>query len=174
MGHTHGSLNCPDCSSMGIRPRIETRQSGSTKPKYDDRLSTAGFEHVYGGECAELTNGDGVDALAVVTVSEGTNDLSQVPLHALARAVEEQGAMLANHVSRLEGASYRIGYLEAMVSAKEEQLRLLPDLRVAAAKALTDERRSHELEDKLSQVELELANLKGAWWYRVARWLFGQ
>lgn len=172
MGHMHGSLNCPDCSRMGVRPRIETRKSGSAEPLSEGRLSTSGFEHVYsGGDKAESSRCDGVDALAVITVSEGNTGVA--PLRALTRAVEEQAALLADHLPRLEAATYRIGYLEAMLSAREEQLKMLPDLRLTAARALSNERRADELQDTVAQLELELANLKGAWWYRFARWLLG-
>jgi len=173
MGHVHGSLNCPDCSSMGIKPRSEGNPSASTKPRSDDRLSPAGFEHVYWQESLKEPEG-AEDALAVVTVSEAPSEMLKAPLQALARAVDEHGTRLSNHIDRLESASYRIGYLEAMLSAREEQLKLLPDLRAAADKALSNERRSHELQEKVQELERELATLKGAWWCRLARWLVGQ
>ena len=172
MGHAHGSRNCPDCSSM--KPRSGGDSSDRTNHRPDDRLSVTGFEHVYSDkgrrekECADS------EALAVVTISDTPTELLKAPLQALARAVEEQGTVLSDHISKLEGASYRIGYLEAMLSAREEQLKLLPDLRAAAARAITNERRCQELQEMNQQLERELAELKGAWWCRFGRWLLGQ
>lgn len=64
----------------------------------------------------------------------------------------------------LQSANYRIGYLESELRNHQEQVKLLPDLQGKAAQAAA-------LEAKTQQLELELADIKSHWWYRIWCWL---
>jgi hypothetical protein len=53
---------------------------------------------------------------------------------------------------RLQGASYRIGYLESKVESLEEQLKTLPELRARAAQEIITERENTELKEQITQL----------------------
>jgi excisionase family DNA binding protein len=62
-------------------------------------------------------------------------------------------------VQELNGANYRIGYLQGQLEIKNEQLRLLPDLQEAS-------REVHILKAQLAAAEAELSVLRKPWWRR--------
>jgi len=64
----------------------------------------------------------------------------------------------------LQGANYRIGYLESENKSYQKQVLLLPDLEAQANKAKDQER-------DLVEMKAELERLKGSWWYRLSRFL---
>jgi hypothetical protein len=102
---------------------------------------------------------------------------------------------------RLEGAMYRVGYLEGQVASLEEQLKVLPEYRSRAAGAILTERENvllhdqvqkllektagyesmidtldleiGELDDKLTASNAILDRLQTLWWFRLFSWLFG-
>lgn len=63
---------------------------------------------------------------------------------------------------RLEGAMYRIGYLEAQVDGLQEQLSVLPEYRTRAARAIISERENAILKQAVEAKETELAVAKSA------------
>ncbi len=67
---------------------------------------------------------------------------------------------LNNLLSDLQGANYRIGYLESENKRYGEQVRLLPDLEAKAA-------RVKDQEETITQLSSELTALKATWWYRL-------
>lgn len=91
------------------------------------------------------------------TNTDGHTTISDTPPNA--NAVVDLNVLL----HELQGANYRIGYLESENKRYEEQVKLLPDFQAQAAKTSILECRSKEL-------EAELAQLKGSWWYRVWCW----
>jgi Bacterial regulatory protein, Fis family len=60
-------------------------------------------------------------------------------------------------LKQLTGANYRIGFLQAQLEAKEQQLRLLPDLQSKAEEAA-------HLTARLAAAEAEIEYLKKPWW----------
>ncbi|MGH9553414.1 MAG: hypothetical protein ACRD3W_28795, partial [Terriglobales bacterium] len=95
---------------------------------------------------------------------------------------------------RLEGAMYRIGYLEAQVNSQEEQLKVLPEFRARAAKAILTERENDMLKEENSSLKIDLTaahkesadlheevtqlhsvitRLEQLWWWRILSWAFG-
>jgi hypothetical protein len=102
---------------------------------------------------------------------------------------------------RLEGAMYRIGYLEAQVAGFEEQLSVLPEFRARAAKAILTDRENDILKEQLDKVSAQakgyemmidtldadiasletslsasngvIDKLQSLWWFRVGCWIFG-
>jgi hypothetical protein len=81
---------------------------------------------------------------------------------------------------RLEGAMYRIGYLESQVDTLQEQLKVLPEFRARAARAILTERENHVLLHSISEYEnelkethelLEKLNKSRTWQF--FRWAFG-
>lgn len=67
----------------------------------------------------------------------------------------------------LQGAHYRIGYLEAENQKYQDQVKLLPDLEAQAA-------RTQEQQFKVAQLEAELSTIKRTWWYRFWSWFTGR
>lgn len=81
---------------------------------------------------------------------------------------------------RLEGAMYRIGYLESQVDNLNEQLKVLPEFRARAAKAILTERENHVLLQSISEYEAELKEthellekLNKSRTWQFFRWMFG-
>jgi DNA repair ATPase RecN len=81
---------------------------------------------------------------------------------------------------RLEGAMYRIGYLESQVDSLHEQLKVLPEFRARAAKAILTERQNHVLIETISEYENELnethellEKLSKSKTWQFFRWAFG-
>lgn len=66
----------------------------------------------------------------------------------------------------LQGANYRVGFLEAQNQSFSEQLKLLPDFQSQAAKAA-------EHQARVEALEQELSTIKGHWWYRFWKWMLG-
>jgi hypothetical protein len=63
--------------------------------------------------------------------------------------------------SRLEGTMYRIGYLEAQVASLEEQLKVLPEFRNRAAKAILVERENDMLKDEVDSLHRTISTREG-------------
>lgn len=81
---------------------------------------------------------------------------------------------------RLEGAMYRIGYLESQVDNMTEQLKVLPEFRARAAKAILTERENRVLIEAISEYESELKEthhllekLNKSRTWQFFRWAFG-
>ncbi|CAN5632721.1 hypothetical protein BH10CYA1_BH10CYA1_45200 [soil metagenome] len=81
---------------------------------------------------------------------------------------------------RLEGAMYRIGYLESQVDNMTEQLKVLPEFRARAAKAILTERENRVLIEAISEYESELKEthqllekLSKSRTWQFFRWAFG-
>lgn len=66
----------------------------------------------------------------------------------------------------LQGANYRIGYLESETKNYQKQVLMLPDLESKA-------RRAQDLDRELQEMKAELDRLKSSWWYRFTRFLSG-
>jgi predicted DNA-binding transcriptional regulator AlpA len=62
-------------------------------------------------------------------------------------------------LQELQGANYRIGYLESENKTYQNQVKLLPDLEAKAAKVSAQD-------ETINQLSEELTKLKGSWWYR--------
>ncbi len=81
--------------------------------------------------------------------------------------------------AKLEAATYRAGYLEAVVNSQSNEIRLLPDLQEQARqKTKLEEELSalreradkvSELESALKEKELEIAQIKNSWWSKIGR-----
>lgn len=93
--------------------------------------------------------------------SDGHTTITDTPGNA--NAVVDLNVLLRE----LQGANYRIGYLEAENQKYVEQVKLLPDLQAEAAKTVAQARHMEEL-------EAELAQIKTHWWYRFWTWLAGR
>lgn len=176
MGHAHGSLNCPGCAELNMQLKLGAGVSAGRRAGAAQRLDTSGFADLYSAQepeqCHPIDTGDAVvlaDAVSAI-IAEPPSD----KLDTLGRIMEAQRTGLAEQAARLEAASYRIGYLEALLAEKQEQVKLLPDLRSSAARAVVNQRRAEELEQKVSALEEELARIQGAWWYRLTCWLLGK
>jgi hypothetical protein len=81
---------------------------------------------------------------------------------------------------RLEGAMYRIGYLEAKLDGLQKELLVMPELRTKWAKSLILERENEEYRDTIAKREHELLEvhqmldkIKESWWCRAWCWFTG-
>ena len=81
---------------------------------------------------------------------------------------------------RLEGAMYRIGYLEAKLDDLQKELEIMPELRTKWAKSLILERENEEYKDTIAKREHELLEvhqvldkIKESWWCRAWCWFTG-
>jgi hypothetical protein len=121
MGHLHSASGCPCCEDMGItvRPQLSSQQAAPQQAA--DRVSTAGLDHIY-EEHVEVT---------VLQEEPGIQPESQSvkELGHLTSLIRQQAQSLMEQAGKLESANYRIGYLEAQVTHKDEELRLLCDRR---------------------------------------------
>lgn len=77
--------------------------------------------------------------------------------------------LLADQMKELQHASYRNGYLEALVESQERQLKLLPDLQSQSAEC-------HQLKMKIETQESTIADLRSQleraskkWWQKLFR-----
>ena len=135
MGHAHWSLNCACCSAMGImhNPATPTKSTYNA-PTENNRINTNGFEHIYVKtplneqeivtlETLETYNSQEIDGEICEEVCSVTNSNDQT----LLTVIEDQNRKINEQTAKLEAASYRIGYLEALVKTKEEEIALLPD-----------------------------------------------
>jgi hypothetical protein len=86
--------------------------------------------------------------------SDGHTTMSKVPPNA--NAVVDLNILLRE----LQGANYRIGYLESENKQYQEQIKLLPDLQAEAARAITQA-------DQINSLCNELTQIKTSWWYRI-------
>lgn len=80
------------------------------------------------------------------------------------RFYKEQINLLSD---KLEAATFRNGYLEAQLSAAENELKLLPDLSARAT-------RVEQLEIELAKVRAELSSTKEGWFAAFSRWFLGK
>lgn len=69
-------------------------------------------------------------------------------------------------LKELQGANYRIGYLESENKNYQKQVLLLPDLEDKA-------RRAEDQDHEVQELRAELSKLKSSWWYRLSRFLNG-
>lgn len=67
-------------------------------------------------------------------------------------------------LKELQGANYRIGYLESENSHYQKLVLLLPDLESEAKRARTQDK-------ELQELKTELDSLKSSWWYKLSLWL---
>ncbi len=67
-------------------------------------------------------------------------------------------------LKELQGANYRIGYLESENKIYQKQVLMLPDLEAAA-------KRAQSQDQQLKEIRAELDNLKRSWWYRLSQFL---
>ncbi len=67
----------------------------------------------------------------------------------------------------LQGANYRIGYLESETKNYQKQVLMLPDLEAEAKRAQTQDK-------ELQEIKAELDRLRSSWWYRLSRFLSGK
>jgi hypothetical protein len=81
---------------------------------------------------------------------------------------------------RLEGAMYRIGYLEAKLDDLQKELEIMPELRTKWAKSLILERENEEYKETIAKREHELLEvhqmldkIKESWWCRAWCWFTG-
>jgi hypothetical protein len=81
---------------------------------------------------------------------------------------------------RLEGAMYRIGYLEAKLDDLQKELQIMPELRAKWAKSLILERENEEYRETIAKREHELLEvhqtldkIKESWWCRAWCWFTG-
>jgi len=95
------------------------------------------------------------------TNTDGHTTIQDTPPNA--NAVVDLNVLL----HELQGANYRIGYLESENKRYEEQVKLLPDFQAQAAKTSLQEARAKEL-------EAELERIKAHWWYRFWVWFTGR
>ena len=178
MGHAHWSLDCPCCTAMGVSRRVTQMPEATISEQRETRLNPEGFTHIYEDTQSKLLKNTviEVDSVAVdVTVQEDSwsckTPISQPePLLAV---VQEQALKLLELSSRLESASYRIGYLEALTTTREEEVKLLADLRARAAGALVHERNAEELAAKVTKLEAEIIKLRSGHWHKFACWFLG-
>jgi excisionase family DNA binding protein len=118
-----------------------------------------------------VTDDFGIEAQPVSDTEEPISQSDTVNT-ALTELVSELSA-------KLEAATYRAGYLEAVVNSQSKEIRLLPDLQEQARqKAKLEEELSalkeradkvSELETALMEKERELSQVKNSWWAKFGR-----
>jgi hypothetical protein len=74
--------------------------------------------------------------------------------------------LIAELAAKLEGATYRNGFLEAQLEAAHEQMKLLPDLQTRALE-------SESLRSEIARLKAELELQKHTRWRRFVSWLTG-
>ena len=130
------------------------------------------------------------DAKPPADVKESSNELTKIS-QSTGLASLNRSETTAKHVGdvlesldfaavRLEGAMYRIGYLESQVDYLTEQLKVLPEFRARAAKEILTERENHVLLQAISEYESELKEthellekLNKSRTWQFFRWMFG-
>ncbi|GEM_PF-2914002 len=120
-----------------------------------------------------VTDGIGIEAEPVSDTDDAVSQSNTVNT-ALTELVSELSA-------KLEAATYRAGYLEAVVNSQSKEIRLLPDLQdQARQKAKLEEELSalrdradkvSELEAALKEKEQEISQIKNSWWAKFGRML---
>jgi hypothetical protein len=112
------------------------------------------------GELKSRTRGNKrIVKIPIYTPSTVMDSDSHVTLHdtpQTANALIDLRVLL----KELQGANYRIGFLEAQLDTHKEQVKLLPDLQTKAIEA-------ELMRQRLAETEKELQNLKQSWWYKI-------
>lgn len=148
--------------------------------------STAAIDSLFAGTGAIDMTPDTKSELATtadngwVTLPQPTSAISPIlRSETTARHVDDVMGSLDFAAVRLEGAMYRLGYLESQVDVLQEQLKVLSEFRSRAAKAVIVERENMMLQKQMSEYEEELEethrimdklNQSKAWHF--FRWLF--
>jgi hypothetical protein len=106
--------------------------------------------------------------LVIVPIIEPTVSLSQDCQISVSDTAFNANAVLDLRIllQEIQGANYRIGYLESENKSYQNQVLMLPDLEAKASKAKDQER-------ELVEIKTELERLKGTWWYRLSQFLRG-
>jgi hypothetical protein len=119
MSHLHTSSGCACCEGMGsaYRPPIFERDKPEHKAA---RVDTSGMEALYESIDVSVVETSVVSPQQMVATASDTKDLND-----LSSLVREQANKLLEQSEKLESASYRIGYLESQLQAREEQIKLL-------------------------------------------------
>lgn len=81
----------------------------------------------------------------------------------VANTASELLGLIADLSSKLEGATYRNGFLEAQLEVAKESMKLLPDLQARAAAA-------EQLQTEIAKLRAELEMQKRTWWQRFCDW----
>ncbi|MFA6213216.1 MAG: hypothetical protein WCT03_16120 [Candidatus Obscuribacterales bacterium] len=106
------------------------------------------------------------DEVIHIEIKEHTKQINQEPESdsELSHDQSESALQLIGELaSKLEAATYRNGYLEALLEVQAEQIKLLPDLQAQAEKTL-------KLEAELEQLRQQ-AVVKKTWLGSLANWL---
>lgn len=118
-----------------------------------------------------VTDDPGIDAEPVSDTdeSESSTDTVNGPLT----------DMVSQLSAKLEAATYRAGYLQALVHTQNKEMKLLPDLQEQARQKAKLEGemlglkekadKVQELENILKEKELEIALMKNSWWAKFGR-----
>lgn len=129
----------------------------SFEPQIDDLFAPQQTIHM----SAELHTSNEVTQPTGLSAPRGTKGLSTLDrADATAKSVESILDSLDFANVRLEGAMYRIGYLEAQVDSLQEQLKVLPEFRARVANAILTDRENDILREIVAEHEqkLESAN----------------
>jgi hypothetical protein len=119
MSHIHNSAGCDCCSAMGIK--FDYAKQAADPQVVKQRLTTQGMEHIY--LSSETVKVEVLEPTAEFESNEQAAGLGDIA--ALQSVMKEQLEQIEEQSLRLEAASYRIGYLEAQLQGKDEQLKLL-------------------------------------------------
>jgi len=139
----------------------EAQRSTYMKTVQVDAKNVAGLD--------DLFSQDGLDGSGpAFTRDEHSDPLTGVtPIRSKALTEEERDQITSKNVAtlldsldfaniRLEGAMYRVGYLEAQVESLHEQLKVLPELRTRAARAILTDRENDILKMEMTAQKTEL------------------
>ncbi|MCC7527079.1 MAG: helix-turn-helix domain-containing protein [Candidatus Melainabacteria bacterium] len=78
-----------------------------------------------------------------------------------------QQHLLKELIDKIETLTWRNGYLEAQLSERDQQVKLLPDLQAKADASV-------ELQSKIESLELQLQEYSSGWWSRFRKWCMGR
>lgn len=68
---------------------------------------------------------------------------------------------------QLQAACLQIGYLKGQLAERDEQLRLLPDYRAQAARAIVSEVEGRKMQEHIVALETELSAIHSGFWWRL-------
>lgn len=131
-------------STEGMDKLFEGKSEQSKKSETDEKPkhrksfeSTLEQEVVADADVQFNFSVNSADDVIHIEIKEHTKQLDQEPESELSHDQSESALQLIGELaSKLEAATYRNGYLEALLEVQAEQIKLLPDLQAQAEKTL--------------------------------------
>lgn len=151
-------------SETNEKPELSEKSEPSKQPESNQTFqSTLEQEVVADADVQFNFSVNSADDVIHIEIKEHTKQLDQETESELSHDQSESALQLIGELaSKLEAATYRNGYLEALLEVQAEQIKLLPDLQAQAEKTL-------KLEAELEQLRQQTV-VKKTWLGSLANW----